>query len=265
MRRRTLLPTLALNLALLLPLPASRADSATAVASPAPAATKATASSKTIWDAWYTVTVGKGSHYAYYNDRVESREGRLFFQNRFWKNEEGYVNEEQLGAFSEDSPELKPLFFNFHSTYRTTETTIDGTVQDGRQLTVKARKGGQELPLGKKSLPPGVILSAFFPVWLGQKLKTLKPDQSATFTGILEDGLESAFAPMPGRIRAAKPDAFATKNQVRKVTVNFRDMDSVWYVDERGIPARIEMPAMKAVVEKVSREKARKFLQTPGS
>ena len=214
-------------------------------------------------DLWYTITLKEKVHYGYYNDRAELKQGKLFFKNQLWKNEEGYINEEQVGVFSENNPELTPLFFNFHSTYRTTETTIDGTVQSGtggNVLTVKVKKGGQELPLIKKNLPSKIFFSSVFPLWLERRMATLKPGQTQSFLTILEDSVDSGFETAFGRIQVEKPDAFATKSATTKITVTNHDQRSIWYVDAKGNPVRIEMPEQHAVVERVAESVATKFL-----
>jgi len=211
-------------------------------------------------DSWYVMTVDKTIRYGYYNERVELKRNRLFFQSHVWKKEEDYINEEQLGAFSENTPDLAPLFYNFHSTYRSSELTIDGNVKDGKVLHVKVRKGQTELPIIRKVLAPKTIFSQFFPVWLGFQLPKLKPGQSVSFLSILEDNLDLNFATVPGRIRLEKPDEFATKSGTRKISLEYREVKSTWYVDETGTAVRIEMPETRTVVEKVSKEVAQKFL-----
>jgi hypothetical protein len=230
---------------------------APALAAPAPPAPK----DKILHDAWYTVTVKPDVRYAYYNDRVELRGGRLFFQNKFWKQEEGYLNEEQIGAYAADDAELTPLFFNFHSTFRTTETTIDGNVKDGKSLTVKIRKGNTDLPIVKRSIPNKAILSLFFPLWLGKRLSQLKVGSPVTFTTILEDNIDVGFSPVNGTARLEKPDEFATKTKTSRLTVDYRDQRSFWYVEQSGMPVRIDMRDQKAVTDRVTPEAAKRFLE----
>jgi len=118
-----------------------------------------------LWEAWYTITVNQLTHFSYYSERFELKDGKLFYQLRSWKKEEDFVNEEQLGALAEYDAELRPLFFNFHSNYRATETLIDGNIRD-HALTVKIRKGGSELPVLKKTFRQKRFLPRFFqPGW----------------------------------------------------------------------------------------------------
>lgn len=226
-----------------------------------PGASKKNPQTKVLGDHWYTVAVGEGVPYAYYNDRIEIKDGRLFYQNRFWKKEEGYINEEQLGGFSENTAELKPLFFNFHSMYRTTETNIDGTFKEDGTLTARIRRGEKELPVVTKAVPKGAILSIFFPIWLGKQLGTMEPGQSRSFLSVIEDNLELAFVTVTGRVRMEKPDEFAKKSKTRKLTVDYRDQRSIWYVEESGAPVRIVMNGQQALVSRVSKKEAESFLK----
>ena len=218
-----------------------------------------TSESKLLWDAWYTITVSETLHYGYYNERVELKRGRLHFQNHMWK-KEGYVNEEQLGAFAENDDDITPLFYNFHSTYRSSETNIDGTVIEGKTLNVRIKKGGAEMPVIKHSLPPKAIFSVFFPLWLKSRVYGPNAVKTAPFLSILEDNLEAGFLPLNGRMKVEKPDSIAQSTGTTKVSVDYRNMKSTWWIDEKGSAARIEMPAQKAVIVRVSKEKAEAFL-----
>jgi len=214
-------------------------------------------------DDWYTITLGAGANgkpYGYYNDHVEIKKGRLFYQNHVWKREEDYINEEQLGAFAENSPELIPLFFNFHSTYRTSETSIDGTVVDGKLLTVRAKQGGSELPIVKKALTSKTFFSIFFPYWLKQHLAELKPGKTLSFRTILEDNIEQGFNTVYGSVKQEKPDAFAEKSGTKKFLVDYRSLRSFWWLDAEGTCLRMEMPQQKMLVQKVNKAQAQAFL-----
>jgi hypothetical protein len=229
----------------------------------------ADAKSELLWESWYTVTVtgptGKRISFAYYLDRAERTQGRIRFQNQIWKKEEGFVNEESLGAFAQDDAALTPLFFNFRSAYRDSETTIDGTVGEKRSLSVRARRGGQDLPLIQRTLPTGVMFSSHFPLWLHRRLAELKPDRWVSFATVLEDNLEAGYATMDGRVRLEKEDATARRLGARRITVHYRDQDSVWYVDAQGVPLRIELTAQRATVERVTEKQARAFLADPSA
>ena len=217
-------------------------------------------SSQILSDHWYTVTIGGTAPYEYYNERLEKKTNRLFLQNHTWKREEEYINEEQLGAFAEDNADLTPLFYNFHSTFRSTELAIDGNVKNGKEITVKIHRGTSDLPVIKKNLSPRTILSTFFPVWLGRHLASLKAGQRVSFSTLLEDNLELAFSTVSGSVSVQKPDEFATKSKTQKIAVTHHGLRSVWWVDSTGSAVRIEMPEQNAVVERVPEEKARAFL-----
>ncbi len=220
----------------------------------------AAAKDRVLWDHWYTVTLGKSkTPYEYYNDRVEIRKGRIVFQNKAWKKEEDYINEEQLGAFAEDNDELTPLFFNFHSSYRSSETIIDGTVTN-KVLNVRIRKGSRELQPIKRSIQRKLIFSQHFPVWLGKHLSQFKPGAPHSFVTILEDNIDNAFASVSGLLRMEKPDDLAIKLQATRLSVTFQDQPSTWWVDEMGSPYRIEIPKTQTIVERSTEKAAKAFL-----
>jgi hypothetical protein len=239
-------------LALLIPLSAAAAPKP--AAKPAAPAARATAPLR--WDAWYTVTV-EGKHAGYYNDSVEARDGKIFFKNHFWKQDEGFINEENLGVVSEDDADLRPVFYNFRSLYRGQETVIDGNAH-GSELILKIRKQGQEQPALKRSLPPRLIFASVFPVLLRNRLPGLAPGRTVSFLTLLEDHPGDEFA--AGRFHVEAPDEFARKTGTTKLKVRFNDNDSFWYVEPNGMPVRIEVPSLRQTVQKVTKAEAQMFL-----
>jgi len=214
---------------------------------------------KVLWDYWYTVSVGKAP-YEYYNDRVETKKDRITCSNRAWKKEEDFINEEQLGAFAQNDDALTPLFFNFHSTYRSTETMIDGNVKD-KLLTVKVRKTGTDLPLIKRGIPKNMLLSSLVPVWLGRHMKELESGKTLNFYTILEDNLEAEFSTVTGTVQGQKPDDFAIKTKTQKVLIHLSNVKSIWWIEASGVPIRIEIPENDTIVDHVTADQAKKFLQ----
>jgi hypothetical protein len=265
---------IALSLALAAPSPSPAPPSPTPSKSEAPLKPVGVASTADVlegrrkgdvllWDNWYTITVNGKSHYAYYNERVEVRNGRVFYRYESWKSEEGYVNEERLGVLSEPNPDLVPMVFNYLSTYRSSETQIDGTaenVSSGRVLTVKISKGKAAQPSVRRNLPSKAIFSALFPVWLGARLPTLKEGKTVGFLAVPEDNLELGFQPSSGNVRLEPHDDVSRKTGTFRVSVSYRDLRSTWYVDKNGAAERMEMPGIKTVVERVTKQKAEKFL-----
>lgn len=226
-----------------------------------PASNATSTDEKTLRDTWYTITVSGKIPYGYYNEKLELRKGRLFLQSHVWKQEEDFLNEEQIGAYAENSPELTPLFYNFHATYRSSELNIDGTMGDKNSLSVRIRKNNQQLPIVKRAMPKTAFFSQFFPVWISKKLPELTSGKSISFTTIMEDDHENGFSPALGRIRADKPDQFAKDTKTHRLIVHYRDVDSIWWVQGDGEAIRIEMPAMRTLVQRVSKSEALEFLK----
>jgi hypothetical protein len=212
-----------------------------------------------LWDSWYTVTLTGQVPYGYYHDRVEKKNGKIAFKNEFWKKEEGFINEEKLVVFAEDTQELKPVLFNFQSTYRNTKIDIDGNVKD-KNLVVKARKDGKDLKPITRNLTAGTYFSSLFPVWVGKRIDTLKEGKLVSFTTILEDNLDKGYAPVSGQLRLEKADDFATQNKAKKIAVEYQDRKSTWYLGANGETLKMIMQDQNAVVEKVTEAVARKFL-----
>jgi hypothetical protein len=217
---------------------------------------------KVIWDNWYTVSVSKNIPYEYYNEKVIYKDGKIQFFNHVWKKEEGFINEETLGAFSNGDVDLTPLFYNYRATYRATEATIDGNVHDGKTLVVKVKRGTEDIPTVTHSIPQKTFFSIFFPLWLGKQIQTAKPKASFVFNTILEDNVDQGFDTVTGRVTVEAPDAFSEKTHTKKVSVSYKDdQHSNWWVDDKGAAVKIEMESNSTVVERVSKEKAQAFLK----
>ncbi len=216
--------------------------------------------SQTLHDDWYIVHVGN-IKWGYYNEKIEKDGDRLKYQQHYWKSEEGFINEEHLGAICMDNPELTPVLFNFHSNYRNTETTIDGSIQNENVLVVKIKKSGQELPLIKKGVPKKVFFSVFFPSWIHKNIDQIRTKKQISFNTILEDNIDLGFSIVPGIAKIQSPDDFSKKTKANKILIKYRGYDSIWWIDEHGSILRAEMPKQKITVEKVTQDKAKHFLE----
>jgi len=213
------------------------------------------------WDSWYTVTLNDKIPYAYYNEQVESKDGRLHLQLHIWKKEEGFLNEEMMGAFAKDDEFLTPLFYNYRVAYKTTETQIDGTIDDKGYLNAKIRRAGIEQPVVKKHIPTKVFFSYLFPVWLAQRHTALKANTPVSFLVLNEDQSEQQFPLVSGRVLIQPADEIAKKTQTQKIQVIYDEVTSYWYVQDNGIALMINRPANKTLIQKSSKEKAQSFLK----
>src|SRR4051812_15140462 len=63
-------------------------DAATAPAAKADKPAAEGTADRLLSDAWYTVMINKVVRYEYYNERIELKKGKVFFQSRVWKREE---------------------------------------------------------------------------------------------------------------------------------------------------------------------------------
>ncbi len=221
------------------------------------------AASKILWDDWFILTLQGAVPAAYYNERCElDAAGRWVYKNKTFKLEEGAINEESLTAVAASEPFLKPILFNFHSLAQSVETLIDGTLQQDGTLIVKIIKNGQELPAIRKRINSEAFFSSLFPVLIHEKLQKMKTGQTYSFQAILEDNLEVAFSPQPGSIQLKPDDEFSKKTHTKKIAVNHVGQLSIWYLENSGLPLRIEFPTRKAMIDRTTKEKAEKFLQS---
>lgn len=210
-------------------------------------------------DYWFTVTLLPKTPYAYYRETLEHKNGRIHFKTQMWKKEEGFINEEQLGAYALDNEILTPLFYNFHSTYRSTELTIDGSATENR-LTVRLKKTSEteaEKPVITRMMPSKTIFSSFFPVLLKKNFR--KKIKQGNFLAILEDNESVGFSPVNGNFKMTEPDDFARTSGATRFEVQFSGNKSFWYLDKDGGTLRIDMPEQGARVDRVSEANAKAF------
>jgi hypothetical protein len=213
------------------------------------------------WDTWYTVTCDS-KPCEYYREKISvEKDGKLHFLNYVWKKEGEFINQEQLGALAENDDDASPLFYNFHSVYRSTETNIDGNVRDGK-LTVKVKKSQtkDDATLISKIMPKGAFFSVFFPIWVGKHLDALKEGQSKSYSTLLEDNVDLGFTTVPGTIRLEKSDDFAKNTKTRKLAVEVSGLRTTWWVDSKGMAVKIEEPEQKMTIEKTTQAKAESSL-----
>lgn len=222
---------------------------------------QANTQTKPQWDTWYIVTVNGNVPYAYYNEKFEMKEGRIHLQMRIWKKEEGFINEENIGAFSKSGAELQPLLYTYQQKYKAVETTIDASFNDKGQLTLNIREPGKAPNPVQKQIPPKTILSYMFPLWLAQKLPSLQEGKIVSFLALAEDRIKEGFPVSVGQIILQKNDEIANKTKTRKIKVTFDDASSFWWVDSAGQAVAIDTPARKVLVQRVPQQKAEGFLK----
>lgn len=219
----------------------------------------ADASDKVMWDAWYTIKTDRGSPVGYYNDHVELKGDRVYFQNKIVRKEGDYLNEESLGAYSKNDEAVTPVMFNFRKVFIKSEAVVDATIENGKTVkaTITNPKGTQQAQ--KEVLPKGSILSTMFPVWLGKKLPQMasKKKTTATFIALLEDATEGKFETVSGNIIVTKADEFSKSSHTIKVLTTFGGRKSTWYVEATGMPVKIEFNQDHLVALKCTQGDAR--------
>jgi hypothetical protein len=213
---------------------------------------------KVLWDRWYTLTIDPKIRYGYYNEKAESRGDTLFLQTQIWKKEEDFINQEQMGILSK--ADLTPMAYNFRSTFRSSEATLDGTIDEQRVLNVKSKNTNKQDQSLKKQLPQNVIFSSAFPLWIGKNIERLKPKAPISFQAFLEDSPQEDFRVESGVVIRQEPDALAKSMKLARLSVRFRNQDSTWWVRENGDAHQIHLPGQKLWIKEVPKDVALKYL-----
>lgn len=217
------------------------------LASPVPAK-----ASNVMWDNWYTVSVpdatGKGTiPYATYNEKAEAvttagakkgqSQSRLRIELHIRKKEDGFINEEHTGAFAEDTPKVRPLFFNMVQNFRSSQSTIDGTFDDKNMLQVRVKdantKGDGQIY--RRQIPKDTILLSLFPLWFRANVSAITQAKGAVgFLAVAEDDLQGNFAPDTGKVRVLPPDDLCKNENLMKIEVQVSGNFSHWWVKPTG-------------------------------
>lgn len=239
---------------------ASSASGAKKSAKPVPEKKYKKPAGELLWDAWYVshTQQAKGSlPYSSYNERAEIVDGDVQLQVNLRKIDDGIIVEEHYGGVSKDDESVTPLLFHFEQQFNNSKFACDITRQEGQSYRFKVVRDSKENEL-TKNLPSKTFFVSFFPVWLGKRLKDWKAGQHKGFSAIFEDNDKSGFPVMSGSATLEPADERSERTKTRKITVQFMDQKSTWYVFPSGYADRIEYA--NQVVEKVSKEKSQRFL-----
>lgn len=221
-----------------------------------------TESTTSLWDQWYTITVGGNVKYGFYHETLTKNAKGIHFQQNVAKKEEGYVNTEFLGVYAEDSNELSPTLFNFRRSYRNHEKNVDGTItrlpSGSLELVAKMRQDTESLPPLKLNLPKNIFSSVFFPLWAYRNLQDQKVNQTRSFVTFFEDG-DSRFKVISGRAILMPPDDYAKSTKTRRYTIVLDDQTSTWWFNENGAPQRAQI--QNILIERTTEKEAQEFLK----
>ncbi|MCM0605314.1 MAG: hypothetical protein KA715_04430 [Xanthomonadaceae bacterium] len=216
---------------------------------------------KILWDSWYTIKVYDNVPFSYYNETVEDRGEQIHFQQKMWKKEKDSIIEEHIGLLAKNNEELTPILFNFfRSNGPSSETIIDGTLNEKNSLHIKMREAAN-IKTWNRQLPKETFLATFFPVWIAKNWAKFKVGKKMNFKAIVEDSYVTDFPISPGWVRLEKEDKFSKANKTQKFTVHFRDASSYWWVKPSGQMIQMEMPEQNALVESTTETKAKEFLK----
>ncbi len=218
------------------------------------------ASAEVLWNNWYIEhTNGKAT--SYYNEKAEIVGDRAKIQVNEWIKELKGVNTRNLGASAKNTPLLEPLLYNFRTQDHGVEKSIDGTILNGGKVfSVKIKNGDQPAKSLRAEMLPKLILTSFFPVWINKNYKRINGVQPIEFTSIVEDQIEDQVLVVKGSAYEMRMDEFATKNQARKLRIEFNQTVAFWWVSKKGDAIKIEIPSLNKVVTLTDKSTAEKSL-----
>lgn len=227
----------------------SIAPIAAAALSPSSAVSASGSSASSGYDAWYVLQSLDGTAMMKWHEVLEPQKDQLRFTLHIWKLEEGNINEETEGAFSNKTPDLEPKFFNLARTFQGKSLQVDGSVQ-GRQMVIKVRNEGESStrPARRMILGKGMILNAFFPVWLRTHHAALKEKTWTRVTTLPEDDPDLVFSPAVAQVRKSG----------NGIEVDYRGLKSSWILGPDGVAKTIDLHSLKARAIRITAAEAAK-------
>jgi hypothetical protein len=213
-----------------------------------------------LWDNWYVVS-SDGAPESYYNEQAEITGDKAKIRVNTWLKEGTKIKSENLGATAKNTTLLEPLLFNFRTQEMGIEKTIDGTIMNnGKVFSVKIKKGEKTLTPLRAEMLPKLILVSFFPIWVHKNYKKISSVGPKDFHAIVEDQVGDQVPVVKGNVYEMMPDAISKETKTRKLRVVFNNVVAYWYVTPKGDPLQINVPSLKKIVKKTSRQEAEKFL-----
>lgn len=205
------------------------------------------------YQAWFVMKSRDGTPMMKWSETLTPKDDQLRLELKIWKEEDGVINEEMEGAFAENNETLRPKFFNLSRSFQGSTLQVDGTLQ-GRELMIKVRSGGTsaDRPVSRVVVRPGMILNAFFPVWLRLHHATLDSKKGIHVQTLPEDDPQMTFRPVTARVKRSPKGG-------RVFDVDYRGLKSRWTLDEDGVPKTIEFQSLSAIAQRVSPQEAAQF------
>jgi hypothetical protein len=215
---------------------------------------------KILWNEWYTITLNHKIKYAIYNEKVTEENNRYHIQMALTKKEEGFLNFETSAAYVAKSKSLTPILFSFVSQYRDSLTSIDGTVKEPGNWSIKVTRGGSSTTPIVRRLENDEILSVSFPLWIHLMETYLKNGQFIGFSALQEDSITDQFKAERGQVVKQEQDAFAKTTGTRLFLVRFQNLDAKWWLNASGPVEKIEISSRGLVTNRTTESGAHKFL-----
>lgn len=230
-----------------------------------PAITQAAApaaGNKVLWTQWYAYSVNDNPH-GFYSEEVESRgkDKQLAVSQKWWERSEtgAGVDQTYIGSVSKDDTALTPVAFYVERKRGKAQEIFDGRAKDGKfKVKVRTNSGEDKVELPTK----GLILSAFFPLYMAKKGKAGKREVFP-YRALVEDSRDPSFAPTTGMAKVTGEKETISGQACYKIELTVREVESIWWLTSEGKLCRALTPALGTRIEAVTEAQARATLGNP--
>jgi len=209
-----------------------------------------------LWSRWYSVSTNDYP-YAYYHEQASRNvNGTLEVSTRIWKKNKGSQSRVEIQTLARNDKFLTPLrYLSYHQSDHSS-SRYEGRVS-GTQLKVHGERTFRQQLKGR------TFFGTTFPLWLKLRiphLKKLPPRKFLTFQSIPENAKDSGFAPVPGKVKRMRSDAYAKSTQTDRFLVQLGQSLSQWWVGKDGSACQILIPDSRTLIQAVTQQDALSFL-----
>lgn len=210
---------------------------------------------KNLTDYWFVMSVGK-TPWGYFHERFSEKDDRLFYRYEMTKKENGKIYQESLGAIATKS--LVPVAFNLNKKGEEVLESYSGSYQDQGDVGLfTVQLTGMRQKNLKRHVRKGVILEAFFPMWVKKNWDRIKKGFRDNVSIFTEDADSGEY-----QVKTATLDFLSDEKisnaACKKIKVAFDNRKSEWCIAQDGGLVEMTMKEADLIVRRTTDAQAAK-------
>lgn len=182
---------------------------------------------------WYTVKNKDGVGLSYYNEKIESKDSKLYVSVNLWNKDQGFLNQEHVFSIIEPGAPNEMHFYSAEILHRETKKKLEANALGKRQFKVTFTPTAGQSKTQTQFLDKNSFPEIAFSYWIGLKLKEaggLKPNKTVSFRSIRENLETGSLDVESGTMKLLKDDDFCLQTSTKKLEIVYKNEVSTWYV-----------------------------------